>query len=71
MPETVRMTLDEVRTLATEVFVGNGMSLANAETIAGVVTAAEADGTHSHGLFRVPGYVSCVQNGRVDGRAGP
>ncbi|MBT3370344.1 MAG: Ldh family oxidoreductase [Rhodospirillaceae bacterium] len=71
MPETVRMTLDEVRTLATEVFVGNGMSLANAETIAGVVTAAEADGTHSHGLFRVPGYVSCVQNGRVDGRAVP
>ena len=71
MADTVRMTLDEVRSLATEVFTANGLSPANAEIVAGVVTAAEADGTHSHGLFRVPGYVSCVTNGRVDGKAEP
>ncbi len=71
MPDTVRMSLDEVRTLATEAFLANGMSPANAEIIAGVVTAAEADGTHSHGLFRIPGYVSCMKNGRVDGTAVP
>ena len=71
MPDTVRLSLDEIHDLSTEVFTTNGMSPANARIIADVVTAAEADGTHSHGLFRVPGYVSCVTNGRVDGKAVP
>ncbi|MDP6565941.1 MAG: Ldh family oxidoreductase [Alphaproteobacteria bacterium] len=71
MPDTVRITLDEIRELSTEVFVANGMSRTNAGVIADVVTTAEADGTHSHGLFRVPGYVSSMRNGRVDGKAVP
>lgn len=71
MPDTVRMTLDEIRDLSAQVFVANGMSQSNADIIAGVVTSAEADGTHSHGLFRVPGYVACMKNGRVDGHAVP
>ncbi|MBT6983456.1 MAG: oxidoreductase, partial [Rhodospirillaceae bacterium] len=52
MPDTVRLSLAEIRDLSTEVFVANGMSQSNAEIVAGVVTSAEADGTHSHGLFR-------------------
>ncbi|MBT7664876.1 MAG: Ldh family oxidoreductase [Rhodospirillaceae bacterium] len=71
MPDTVRLSLAEIRDLSTEVFVANGMSQSNAEIVAGVVTSAEADGTHSHGLFRGPGYVSSMQNGRVDGKAVP
>ncbi|MDP6872180.1 MAG: Ldh family oxidoreductase [Alphaproteobacteria bacterium] len=71
MPDTVLMSLDEIHDLSTEVFTANGMSPSNAQVIADVVTAAEGDGTHSHGLFRVPGYVSCMINGRVDGKAVP
>jgi delta1-piperideine-2-carboxylate reductase len=71
MADTVRLTLDEIRTLSTEVCIANGMSSSNAEVIADVVTQAEADGTHSHGLFRIPGYISPMKNGRVDGQAVP
>jgi len=71
MSDTVHMSLDEVRALSTEVLIANGMSDANAAVIADVVTQAEADGTHSHGLFRVPGYVTSMQSGRMDGKAVP
>ena len=71
MSDTVHMSLDEVRALSTEVLIANGMSEANAIIIADVVTQAEADGTHSHGLFRVPGYVTSMRSGRMDGKAVP
>ena len=71
MSDTVHMSLDEVRVLSTEVLIANGMSEANAMVIADVVTQAEADGTHSHGLFRVPGYVTSMRSGRMDGKAVP
>ena len=71
MSDTVHMSLDEVRALSTEVLIANGMSEANAVVIADVVTQAEADGTHSHGLFRVPGYVTSMRSGRMDGKAVP
>ena len=71
MSDTVHMSLDEVRALSTEVLIANGMSEANAIVIADVVTQAEADGTHSHGLFRVPGYVTSMRSGRMNGKAVP
>ena len=71
MTDAVHMTLDDVRTLATEVLLANGMSPKNAAVIADVVTCAESDGTRSHGLFRLTGYVSSMKNGRVDGKAVP
>ncbi|MEC9184674.1 MAG: Ldh family oxidoreductase, partial [Pseudomonadota bacterium] len=71
MSDTVHMSLDEVRALSTEVLIANGMSEANAIIIADVVTQAEADGTHSHGLFRVPGYVTSMRSGRMNGKAVP
>ena len=71
MSDTVHMSLDEVRALSTEVLIANGMSKANAIVIADVVTQAEADGTHSHGLFRVPGYVTSMRSGRMNGKAVP
>ena len=71
MSDTVHMSLYEVRALSTEVLIANGMSEANAMVIADVVTQAEADGTHSHGLFRVPGYVTSMRSGRMNGKAVP
>ena len=71
MADKVNLSLSEVRTLSTEVLIANGMSDVNADVIADVVTQAEADGTHSHGLFRIPGYVSSMRSGRMDGEAIP
>ena len=71
MAVSVTLSLEDVRSLSTEVLIANGMSQANADVIADVVTQAEADGTHSHGLFRVPGYVSSMRSGRMDGKAIP
>jgi delta1-piperideine-2-carboxylate reductase len=48
-----------------------GMSAENAAIVAGVVVAAERDGTVSHGLFRMPGYLATLRSGWVDGHAVP
>ena len=39
--------------------------------MAETVTAAERDGSLSHGLLRLPGYVVTLKSGWVDGRAEP
>ncbi|MCC7425843.1 MAG: Ldh family oxidoreductase [Alphaproteobacteria bacterium] len=49
----------------------NGFSAANASAIAAVIVAAERDGTRSHGLFRLAGYISEAGCGWVDGSAEP
>jgi delta1-piperideine-2-carboxylate reductase len=69
--DRIRLSLDEVRELATAALVGNGVSDGNAAAVADVVTRAERDGCPSHGLFRVPGYVASLRSGRANGRAVP
>lgn len=54
------------------VFRANGCSDAVAALLAANCAAAERDGAHSHGLFRMPGYVATLRSpGWVDGRAVP
>jgi delta1-piperideine-2-carboxylate reductase len=48
-----------------------GLSAHNAAVVAHVVVAAERDGTTSHGLFRLPGYLATMRSGWVDGHAVP
>ena len=54
MADLVRLTLDEVHTLALQVLCANGVSEAQARAIADTITAAERDDCKSHGLFRLP-----------------
>jgi delta1-piperideine-2-carboxylate reductase len=68
---TARISFDDLLDLVARVFVVHGMSHFNAAIVAAVVAGAERDGTLSHGLLRVPGYVSTLQSGWVDGRAVP
>ena len=49
----------------------NGCNEANAAALADIVARAERDGSHSHGLFRIPGYVKALRSGKVDGAATP
>lgn len=63
--------LDGIYNLAKKVMLANGCDTANAEALADIICRAERDGSHSHGLFRVPGYVKALRSGKVDGKAKP
>ena len=67
----VSLTLDEIHALAHAAMTKNGCDEANAAALADIVTRAERDGSHSHGLFRIPGYVKALRSGKVDGTARP
>lgn len=68
---TVSMNVEEIHELAKEVLAANGCDEANAEAIATTVSTAERDGSVSHGLFRVPGYVRSLRSGKINGAADP
>ena len=68
---TLSLSLEEIHTLAHDTMIANGCDAANAGALADIVTRAERDGSHSHGLFRVPGYVKALRSGKVDGAAQP
>jgi delta1-piperideine-2-carboxylate reductase len=65
------LSLNEIYSLAKNVMLANGCDTANAEALADIICRAERDGSHSHGLFRVPGYVKALRSGKVDGEAKP
>jgi delta1-piperideine-2-carboxylate reductase len=69
MPQTV--SVGELTGLVVRVFLRHGVSADNAGPVAETVVAAERDGAASHGLLRLPGYVSTLKSGWVEGRAGP
>ena len=56
-----RLSLDEIERLAHECLRANGCDDANAGAVARTITAAERDGSPSHGLFRLPGYVAALK----------
>ena len=68
---TQELDLDAIYDLAKKVMLANGCDVANAEALADIISRAERDGSHSHGLFRVPGYVKALRSGKVDGKAKP
>ena len=53
------------------VFMKHGTSPEVAQVLAHNCASAERDGAHSHGIFRIPGYVSTLDSGWVDGKATP
>ena len=67
----VNLSLSEIQNLALKAFTQNGCNSQNAEALTRTVVAAERDGSHSHGLFRVPGYVASLRSGKVNGAADP
>jgi delta1-piperideine-2-carboxylate reductase len=68
---SVTLELAAIYKLAEDVFLANGCDADNAAALADIICRAERDGSHSHGLFRVPGYVKALRSGKVDGQAKP
>lgn len=54
-----------------DALVANGFAAAVAAPIARTIAACERDGTLSHGLLRLPGYIDAVRSAWADGHALP
>ena len=70
-PMTTPLTVDEIHQLAYQCLLTNGCDEANAQAVASTVSRAERDHAHSHGLFRIPGYINSLRSGKVNGKADP
>ena len=68
---TTELTLEEIYDLAKAALVKAGSSDEMAGIVADTVVRAERDGSMSHGLFRIPGYVASLKSGKVNGNADP
>jgi len=68
---TTELSLDEIYDLARTALLNAGSNEEMANTVANTVMRAERDGSHSHGLFRIPGYVASLNSGKVNKNANP
>ena len=68
---TVSLTLDEILDLAKKTLLANGCDDETASILAELVMKAERDGSLSHGLFRLPAYVSGLKSGKINGKGKP
>jgi delta1-piperideine-2-carboxylate reductase len=65
------MTVADIHQLVIDCFTANGCDIDNAAALARTISFAERDGSASHGLFRLPGYIASLRSGKVDGCAQP
>ena len=61
------LNLKEIYDLSKKVLKFNGCNEENANAVSETVTHAERDGSISHGLFRIPGYVAALRSKKVKG----
>lgn len=67
----VSISFSALAALLQQVFLRHGTSPEVAVILAHNCASAERDGAHSHGIFRIPGYISTLASGWVNGRAVP
>ena len=68
---TVSLTLDEIFDLAKKTLLANGCDDETASILSDLIMKAERDGSLSHGLFRLPAYVTGLKSGKINGKARP
>jgi len=67
----VRLSFEVLSALLTDIFLKSGTSESNAAILAANCATCQRDGSISHGIFRVPGYVASLKSGWVDGKSVP
>ncbi len=65
----IHLSYADLAALLQKIFVRNGVSEENAKILAENCASCERDGSLSHGIFRMAGYVSSLASGWVDGKA--
>ena len=68
---TTPLELENIYDLAYKALSAHGCDQFNADCVATTVTHAERDGSASHGLFRIPGYVASLKSKKVNGVSRP
>ncbi len=68
---TISLSLDEIYQLAKKTLLTNGCDEETANVLSDLIMKAERDGSLSHGLFRLPAYVSGLKSGKINGKARP
>jgi delta1-piperideine-2-carboxylate reductase len=71
MSLVVHVPFPELVELLFKILVRHGVAQSSARLIAANCAACERDGSLSHGIFRIPGYVASLRNGWIDGQAVP
>ncbi len=69
--DAVVVSFNELTDLLERIFIRHAVSADNAAILARNCAACQRDGSHSHGIFRIPGYISTLNSGWVDGAAAP
>ncbi|MBP2236492.1 delta1-piperideine-2-carboxylate reductase [Sinorhizobium kostiense] len=69
--DSIKISFEDLRALLKRIFLKAGAAQTVADILADNCAACERDGCHSHGIFRMPGYVTNLETGWVDGRAVP
>ena len=64
----IHLSYADLAALLQKIFVRNGVSEENAKILAENCASCERDGSLSHGIFRMAGYVSSLASGWVDGK---
>lgn len=67
----IHLSYADLVALLQKIFAKNGVSENNAKILAENCASCERDGSLSHGIFRMAGYVSSLNSGWVDGKAVP
>jgi delta1-piperideine-2-carboxylate reductase len=69
--DTAFVGFDELAALLADILEAHGCRREVADILGANMATAEQDGAHSHGIFRIDGYISTLKSGWVDGKAVP
>ncbi len=69
--KTVSLSLEKIFDLAKKTLLANGCDDETSDILSDLIMRAERDGSLSHGLFRLPAYVSGLKSGKINGKARP
>lgn len=70
-PSMVYLSFARLTALLQQIFERHGVSTEVAHCLAANCATAQRDAAYSHGVFRIPGYLSTLASGWVDGTAVP
>ena len=68
---TIPLTLEEIYNLANKTLLANGCDEETSNILSDLIMKAERDGSLSHGLFRLPAYISGLKSGKINGKSRP
>jgi len=71
MSDSVFLSVDDAKTLVSQIFVHAGVTQSAAKATAAALVNAERDGQKGHGLSRVASYCEQIRSGKVDANAEP